>query len=82
MQKPEKAARVAVILLALCLMYVLSIGPASGIIVWTGISPSGPVGSCVRVFYWPIECLHDHALLKGPFVRYVAWWERLGQRLR
>ena len=82
MQKPEKAIGVAAILLALCLIYVLSIGPVVGVLVWSGFRETDRVGSCVCVLYSPIIYLHDHTAFKEPIEQYVDRWDHLGQRLR
>jgi hypothetical protein len=77
-----RAGRVAAIVLACCLMYILSIGPVAGIIVWAGVSPHSAAGTPLIVFYTPVNYLHDQTPLKEPLEQYTAWWERMGERFR
>jgi hypothetical protein len=75
-------ARVAAILFALCLVYILSIGPVAGILAWLGIGTNPRVEACAEIFYAPHKYLHDHTPLKEPLDQYIMWWIRLGARLR
>jgi hypothetical protein len=93
----NRAVRVPAILLLLCALYVLSIGPAVAICTWANLAPAwtGPVprawvgpathpgvGRALDTFYAPVVYLYRSTPLKEPIERYIDWWEALGERLR
>jgi hypothetical protein len=62
-------AMIALSVVALPLLYVLSVGPAG--IVTHKFPQLGPPAT---VFYQPLIWLHDHTFLKGPLEAYVNFW--------
>jgi hypothetical protein len=77
-----RAVRVAAILFALCVPYVLSVGPVIGALRWARIDQFDPAVAGVFVFYAPVIYLHDHTPLQGPLDQYVDCCERVVDRLR
>ncbi len=57
------------LLVALPLLYVLSIGPVAMFSMKTGWSMRGG-----EVLYAPVIWLHDHTILKRPLEAYVELW--------
>jgi hypothetical protein len=78
----SSVARLAAVVVASCLIYILSIGPVAAAMAWREVGADDPVGVCLHTFYSPIVYLHDHTRLRGPVEQYVNWWEALGERLR
>jgi len=79
----NRAARIGAILFALCLIYVLSLGPAVAVFEWAGAEEAHPAAArAARIIYAPLEYLHGHTPLKEPLDLYAGWWGRLGKRLR
>jgi len=59
-----------ILLIALPLLYVLSIGPVAAITIRTSRSDR----EFVEQFYAPVIWLHDHTPLKKPLEYYVMFW--------
>jgi hypothetical protein len=78
----NRAARVAVILLALSPVYVLSLGPVVGIQAFLDLEKNEAFNLAGRAVYLPVLCLGEYTPLKGPLMWYLGWWEREGRRLR
>lgn len=76
------AVYVALILIALCLIYVLSIGPAIALLVLTGLIDNDAALSVVDVVYAPVFYLAGYPPLSAPFDGYMEWWEGQGHRFR
>jgi hypothetical protein len=69
-------ARIAVLLLILCVVYVLGVGPA---VVW--LNYGHPAGILFFNVYEPLIYLADHTPLGEPIYSYTHWWEEeMGQR--
>ena len=68
-------ALVLVIVLLLPVLYVLSIGPATVVIVATG--ENDELIAVARTVYYPVIWLHDHTPLADPIEWYVELWEYL-----
>jgi hypothetical protein len=74
----RRAARIAVVLFVLCLIYILSIGPFVALIVATGTWDNPHVGTFATVFYAPLYYVSYWTHLKGPLKLYAYWWAELG----
>jgi hypothetical protein len=81
-RKSISAAHIAGIIAVLCLLYVLSIGPVMGMMLWAGATPDGPAIVCFCAAYAPILYLDDHTPLQGAIGQYIGWWGRLGAAAR
>lgn len=57
------------VILAVPLVYVLSIGPVAAIAERSGGPPSG-----VRQVYAPLKWLYDHTFLRKPLEAYLKLW--------
>ncbi len=64
-----------VLLVALPLFYILSIGPAIYAVEKFHLTFS--MRRPVSTFYYPVRWLHDHTPLKQALESYVEWWMRL-----
>ena len=64
--------RVAATLLALLLLYVLSIGP----VVYLHVKLKRDF-TVLDPFYVPLVWVIEHSSLGEPFYEYVSWWVRL-----
>jgi hypothetical protein len=65
------------VVLALLLLYALSVGPAVFL-----VNATGEGRGVVRVAYLPHIWLHDYTPLKEPLEWYVEPWQKAGQRWR
>jgi hypothetical protein len=50
-------------------LYVLSVGPVSGLVAKSGMNPDPFI-----VFYLPVIWLHDNTALKEPLEKWVRLW--------
>jgi hypothetical protein len=75
----KRASLIAVILFALPLLYVLSLGPVQAMMVWGWIDPEGTAIQRIEAFYEPLDCLKGTPL-NGPFQAYLEWWLHMAQR--
>lgn len=73
MRKGSSATWIS-LLVALPILYVLSIGPVAYLTL-TGAMPAS-VPSWTRQFYAPLDWL-EHTPLRQPLDSYMAWWLRL-----
>lgn len=64
-----------VIVVALPLLYALSIGPAA--LYMTLHHGSQALEGAAVKFFQPILWLHDHTALKQPIEAYMDWWRSL-----
>ena len=62
--------RLGTFLIALPVLYVLSIGPAAVIVAKRDL----PNDALVVKFYAPVIWLHGHTPLRGPLENYLALW--------
>lgn len=61
-------------LIALPILYILSIGPVY-LSVWmagSGLPPQ--VYTVIEILYQPLLLLHEHTALRGPLEAYLNWW--------
>jgi hypothetical protein len=69
---------IAFTLVAVCLFYLLSVGPVMAIMEWTGANSEHARGQCDCVYHKPLMNLHDNCdVLRGPIEDYIAWWDGL-----
>jgi hypothetical protein len=66
------------VLLAIPVLYVLSIGPVSYLQTTTGFTISQ--GSKLDRFYGPLGTAMARTPLDEPLLTYVGWWTRLGEK--
>lgn len=66
------------LMVALPLVYLLSIGPVAFVCEKTSSTTS--IRNTVLAVYAPIIWLHDHTPMKMPLENYVNWWERLARK--
>jgi hypothetical protein len=66
---PSAAVGLFALLLAVPILYVLSMGPVVAISEKTGRG-----GEAVKTFYAPIIWLHNHTILAKPLEWYAALW--------
>jgi hypothetical protein len=66
------------LIVALPLVYLLSIGPVAFICEKTSSTTS--IRNTALAVYAPIIWLHDHTPMKMPLEEYVNWWERLARK--
>jgi hypothetical protein len=64
-------------LIALPILYVLSIGPAVYLQLAIPLSMDSPLFRAMNAFYSPLAPLHDHAPFRDPFQAYLLWWMQL-----
>ncbi|WP_395750805.1 hypothetical protein [Prosthecobacter sp.] len=69
---------VLAILVALPLLYALSIGPAAYCLSKFNVGRS--TEDMVEAFYAPIIWLADHTSMEKPIDSYIEWWEWLARR--
>jgi hypothetical protein len=77
----RKVLWLAAWLSALCLTYVLSIGPVMCGLAWSGEKFDGPLSADAFMFYLPLLFVNEVTPLKGPLDPYMKWWDDLGRRL-
>jgi hypothetical protein len=78
-----RTGRIAAILFALCLLYILSIGPVSWLILVLGVDELHPtIGRLYEGFYAPVIYLGINTPLKGPFDWYCGLWVELAHWCR
>jgi hypothetical protein len=75
----SRASLIAIILFALPVVYVLSIGPVQAMMVWGWISEETSIER-IEAFYEPLDGLKGTAL-DGPLQAYVGWWARMAERI-
>ena len=69
-------AGVTTALIALPILYALSIGPVAYTLVHN--HPVNPrLMAAVNAFYKPLELLYEHTPLKVPLDAYLRWWGEL-----
>ena len=74
--------RVIAILLALCLLYILSIGPAAGLLTFSHLAGGFTTMRLFGDIHRPVMFLGESTPLGEPLEWYIVWWLELGQRLR
>lgn len=80
-EPPAKSSHTAAwsaVIVALPLMYVLSIGPVAYLAHKLGMYSAA--SGLAQAFYAPVIWLHDHTVCKAPLESYLDWWERLGEQ--
>lgn len=77
----SKTAASAAILVALPLLYVLSVGPICWFLdasTWCRRRPR--LTNAVMIVYSPLKPLFEHEYLGPPFLRYLSWWDELTRK--
>jgi hypothetical protein len=74
----RSAWRVVAILFALCLLYILSIGPAAGLLMLLHGGANHTAARCFETFYAPVMSLGECTPLGEPLDWYIRWWLELG----
>ncbi len=78
-RQSSNASGIVAMLVALPLLYTLSIGPFAFIL---NKYPSlAPMEKYAGAFYAPVLWLHDHTSLKQPIASYTQWWVRLARKI-
>jgi hypothetical protein len=77
----KRGALIAAILFVLPVLYVLSIGPVTAMVVWGWIDDESTAIQRIEACYEPLDCLNGTPL-NGPFEAYIEWWVSMAQRFR
>jgi hypothetical protein len=67
-------------LVALPILYVLSIGPVFYAFEKSGVPISPEMDAALTVFYTPLRLLCQHTPIEEPLVAYVKWWAYLSEQ--
>ncbi|WP_395739689.1 hypothetical protein [Prosthecobacter sp.] len=74
----SSSSAILALVVALPLLYVLSIGPAAYLM--SKFRAGQGVEDAASAVYAPILWLHEHTPMKQPIESYIDWWERLARR--
>lgn len=66
-------------LVALPILYILSIGPVAYTMEKSGVRLSPEMNTALGVVYMPIGALAQYTPLEKPLMKYVQWWTDLGK---
>jgi hypothetical protein len=79
----NRIARIAIIIVVLCLIYVLSVGPVVGLAVFLGVEQFHPnVALLFNGFYAPVYYLGGDGPLREPLRLYLNWWVGLANNAK
>lgn len=77
-RQTSNSSAITVVVLALPLLYALSLGPAA--LAFRKYSALKPMENAALAFYAPMFWLHENTSLKQPIESYVEWWDRLDRK--
>ncbi|MBN8419383.1 MAG: hypothetical protein J0L73_10740 [Verrucomicrobia bacterium] len=77
-RQTSNSSAITVVVLALPLLYALSMGPVA--FVFGRYHSLKSMEKAAQAFYAPMFWLHAHTFLKEPLEYYLGWWERLARK--